>query len=96
MKTWEEFNTRFLAVRNDLGKDPLDFYGCLLPDDDGKWSWFDSSESFDIAVHWCCYSAGAFDEADELKWMATEGHKQGYSIVHGTLLKQMYEKGLIK
>jgi hypothetical protein len=92
MKTWEEFNTRFTPVRNDLGKDPLDFYGCVNAEGD----WFDSSESFDIAVHWCCYSAGAFDEADEIEWMATEGRKRGYSIIHGTMLKQMYEKGLIK
>lgn len=92
MKTWEEFNTRFHPVRNDLGKDPLDFYGCV----NAEGEWFDSSESFDIAVHWCCYSAGAFEEADEIKWMATEGRKHGYSIIHGTMIKQMYEKGLIK
>jgi hypothetical protein len=71
-----------------------DFYGCV----NAEGEWFDSSESFDIAVHWCCYSAGAFDLTNEgeVQWMATEGHKRGYSIIHSTMLKQMYEKGLIK
>ena len=93
MKTWEEFNTRFSWV-SPRATGPLDFYGCVNPEGE----WFDSSESFDIAVHWCCYSAGAFDltNEDEVKWMTTEGRKRGYSIIHGTMLKQMYEKGLIK
>jgi len=91
MKTWEEFNTRFHPVRNE---DPLDFYGCV----NAEGEWFDSSESFEIAVHWCCYSAGEYDLSNEgeLQWMATEGRKHGYSIIHGTMIKQMYEKGLIK
>ena len=51
-----------------------------------------------IAVHWCCYSANEFElsKEDETKWMQTEGCKRGYSIIHGKMLKQMYEKGLIK
>jgi len=91
MKTWEEFNTRFHPVRNE---DPLDFYGCVTAEGE----WFDSSESFEIAVHWCCYSAGEYDLSNEgeIQWMATEGCKRGYSIIHGTMIKQMYEKGLIK
>jgi hypothetical protein len=92
MKTWEEFNTRFQLVRHDLGKDPLDFYGCV----NAEGEWFDSSESFDIAVHWCCYYAGQFEVLDEIKWMNTEGRKLKLSVIHGTMLKQMYEKGLIK
>ena len=86
MKTWEEFK------KYQKWSDSLDFYGCV--DKDGVW--FDSSDSFEIAVHWCCYYAGEFDVANELAWMATEGVKRGYSIIHGTMLKQMYEKGLIK
>jgi hypothetical protein len=91
MKTWEEFNTRFTPIN---GEDPLDFYGCV----NSAGEWFDSSRSFDIAVHWCCYSAGQFEltNEDEIRWMTNEGHKLGYSIIHATLLKQMYEKGLIK
>ena len=94
MKSWEEFNTRFTVMRQDLGKDPLDFYGCV----NAEGEWFDSSESFEIAVHWCCYSAGEYDLSNEgeIQWMATEGCKRGYSIIHGTMIKQMYEKGLIK
>jgi hypothetical protein len=93
MKTWEEFNTRFTNISAN-GRAPLDFYGCV--DAEGKW--FDSSDSFEIAVHWCCYSAGQFglSNEDEVKWMTNEGHKLGYSIIHGTMLKQMFEKGLIK
>lgn len=92
MKPWEEFSMRYYSAQ--LKKDPLDFYGCV----NAEGEWFDSSESFDIAVHWCCYSAGAFDLTNEgeIKWMTTEGRKRGYSIIHGTMLKQMYGKGLIK
>jgi len=89
MKTWEEFKKyeRYYA-------DKLDFYGCV--DAEGKW--FDSSDSFEIAIHFCCYSAGEFDLTNEgeIHWMRDEGHKRGYSIIHGTMIKQMYEKGLIK
>ena len=89
MKTWEEFNTRFRNIRDT---EPFNFYGCV--DADG--SWFDSSESFETAVHWCCYSAGEFDLTNEIEWMSTEGVKRGYSVIHSSMLKQMYEKGLIK
>lgn len=92
MKTWEEFSMRYYSAQ--LNKDPLDFYGCV----NAEGEWFDSSASFSIAVHWCCYSAGEFELTNEgeMQWMTTEGRKRGYSIIHGTMLKQMYEKGLIK
>ena len=85
MKTWKEF-CRYHGSP--------DFYGCV----NAEGEWFDSSESFDIAVLRCCYSAGAFDltKDGEVQWMATEGRKRGYSIIHSTMLEQMYEKGLIK
>ncbi len=89
MKTWEEFNTRFTNIRDNA---PFEFYGCV----NAEGEWFDSSESFDIAVHWCCYYAGQFEVVDEIKWMNTEGRKLGLSVIHSTMLKQMYEKGLIK
>ena len=90
MKTWEEFK----KYQRYNTTDELDFYGCV--DNDGLW--FDSSRSFDIAVHFCCYYANEFDldNAGEIQWMATEGAKRGYSIIHGKMIKQMYEKGLIK
>ena len=89
MKTWEEFKKYQRYNANEL-----DFYGCV--DKDGMW--FDSSDSFKIAVHWCCCYAGEFDLTNEgeIQWMATEGCKRGYSVIHGTMIKQMYEKGLIK
>lgn len=88
MKTWEEFNTRFTNIRD---AEPFNFYGCV----NAEGEWFDSSESFEIAVHWCCYYAGEFELTDEIAWMNTEGVKRGLSVVHSTMLKQMYEKGLI-
>jgi hypothetical protein len=85
MKTWEEF-TRYNVSDT--------FYGCVAP----SGNWFDSSESFATAVHWCAYYAGEFDlsPAQEMEWMETRGRGLGYSIIHSTMLKQMYEKGLIK
>ena len=91
MKTWDEFK-KYENMHS--AKDPLDFYGCV----NAQGEWFDSSDSFEIAVHWCCYSAGQYDLTNEgeVQWMATEGRARGYSIIHGTMIKQMYEKGLIK
>lgn len=88
MKTWDEFKKYKRASPN-----ALDFYGCVYKNG----LWFDSSDSFEIAVHWCCYSAGQYGLSveEEIKWIATEGHERGYSILHGEILKQMYEKGLI-
>jgi hypothetical protein len=84
MKTWKEF-TRTQADN---------FYGCVAPDG----TWFDSAESFAIAVHWCvCYAySSRLDPEQEMQWMETEGKALGFSIIHCTMLKQMYEKGLIK
>lgn len=94
MKTWEEF-CKFRGWEKDK---PLDFYGCIVLDDDGKYVWFDSSNCFDIAVQWCCYANEQFDLSpeQEIAWMNKEGCRIGYSIVHGTLLKGMYEKGMLK
>lgn len=83
-RTWDEFKRTFAD----------NFYGCVASDG----LWFDSSESFDIAVHWCACNAGEFDlsPAQDILWMETKGVELGYSIIHSTMLKQMYEKGLIK
>lgn len=91
MKTWEEFR-RFQSLRS--GANPDDFYGCV----DANGEWFDSSMTFAVAVHWCCYFAGQYDLSSdgEIEWMNTEGRKRGYSIIHGTQIKKMYEAGLIK
>jgi peptide methionine sulfoxide reductase MsrB len=84
-KSWAEFN-RY--------KNHTNFYGCV----NAEGEWFDSSENFDTAIHWCCYCAGEMDLSvqEEQDWMATEGLERGYSIVHSTLLRRMYEAGLIK
>jgi hypothetical protein len=84
-KTWAEFNRlRFHP--------PVGFYGCVAPDG----TWFDSSASFEIAVHWCCCQAGHHELTNEIEWMSTEGVKLGYSVIHSSMLEKMYEKGLIK
>ena len=89
MKPWEAFK-RYEKYNGDA----LNFYGCV--DKDGVW--FDSAASFDVAVHFCCYEDGEFEftNEQEIEWMNTEGVKRGYSVIHGTMIKQMYEKGLIK
>jgi hypothetical protein len=85
MKTWKDFN-RF------AGSDS--FYGCVAPDGD----WFDSALMFTNAIYHCCQHASEFElsTAQEMEWMNTEGRALGYSIIHSAMLKQMYEKGLIK
>ena len=85
MTTWKEFN-RF---RGDGY-----FYGCVASDG----TWFDSAVSFTIAVHFCCYAANEFDlsPAQEMQWMETKGKDLGYSVIHSTMLQQMFEKGLLK
>lgn len=91
MKTWEEFRKYANHIRDEH---PDNFYGCV----DAEGVWFDSSASFEIAVHWCCYFVGQYDLSSEgeIQWMNTEGRKRGYSIIHGTQIKKMYEAGLIK
>ena len=56
MKTWEEFKK--YKWHNF---DELDFYGCV---DKGE-VWFDSADSFVVAVHWCCFYAGEFNLRNE-------------------------------
>ena len=85
MKTWKEFN-RMHSTDN--------FYGCVAPDG----TWFDSGMTYTTAVTHCCYHEGQFDFSlqGEALWMNARGTELGYSIIHSSMLKQMYEKGLIK
>ena len=91
MKTWDEFKK---YENMHTAKDPLDFYGCV----DAKGLWFDSSVLFETAVHWCCMNKGAINltTEEEVRWMDNEGRSLGYSVIHGTMIKKMYEKGMIK
>ena len=85
MTTWKDFN-RF------HGSDS--FYGCVAPDG----TWFDSALLFTTAVHWCCMQAGIYNLSteQELRWMDDSDLTHGYSIIHSTMLKQMFDKGLLK
>lgn len=87
MKSWEQFNR--YSNHTDVG-----FWGCV----DREGLWFDSSERFEVAIHWCCYFHGEFDLSteQEREWFETEGKRLGLSIIHSDMLKQMYEKGLLK
>lgn len=87
MSTWKEFN-RF----NKHNDEP--FWGCV----DKEGVWFDSSNTFGIAVHWCCCYYGEFELSteQELEWLEIEGKQLGVSIIHSDMLKQMHEKGLLK
>ena len=86
MTTWEKFK-RFHASDS--------FYGCVAPDG----TWFDSAMIFTNAIHHCCQHAGQRSDLSirqELRWMDDSDMTHGYSVIHSTLLKQMFEKGLIK
>ena len=82
MIPFKEFNTRY--------KSNTDFYACI----NKEGFWFDSSESFAAAVHWCASDAGIFvmNNLEEIIWMDTQTE---YSIVHSSMLKKMYDAGLI-
>jgi hypothetical protein len=85
-KTWKEFS-RFHS--HDI------FYGCV----NSEGVWFDSSELFNTAIHWCVMHGTGFDDRgieDEVQWMVKVGRELGFSIVHSTMLRKMYEAGLIK
>ena len=84
-KPWDDFNRMHLTDN---------FYGCVAP----VGLWFDSGMPYITAVTHCCYKEGQFDLsiAQEAEWMSTEGAKLGYSVIHSGMIKQMYEKGLIK
>jgi len=87
---WEKFR----KFQNFGSADSLNFYGCV--NEEGVW--FDSATSFDIAAHWCCYAYNQFDltNEQEIEWMNTEGMRLGLSIIHGSMIKRLYEAGLIK
>lgn len=86
-ENWDEFSSRYR-----LASESLDFYACI--DRDGKW--FDSSSSFSTAMHWCRYYAGDFaTQYGDERWMTEDGVKLGYSIVHGSMLKKMWEQRLV-
>lgn len=85
--SWEQF-CKFQAA------DPLDFYGCV--DSDGFW--FDSSHGFGAAISYCTkrYApANDFSAAQGIAWMRETGLQLGLSIIHGSMIKRMYEAGLI-
>jgi len=85
--SWDKFN------KFGFGS-PEGFYGCV--DKDGVW--FDSSTTFNTAIHWCCMYYGEYhlSERDEIEWMYTTGRKFGLSIIHSDTLEKMYEAGLIR
>lgn len=86
-KNWDEFSSRYR-----LASESLDFYACI--DRDGKW--FDSSGSFSIALIWCrCYAGDFNQKGSDDRWMTENGIRLGYSIVHGSMLKKMWEQGLV-
>jgi hypothetical protein len=72
---------------------PDGFFGCV----DRHGVWFDSSESFHLAVHWCALQHGMSLETteQEIDWLNTAGRKLGLSIIHSDQLRKMYEAGLI-
>lgn len=72
----------------------FDFYACL----DKDMRWFDSALSLEMAIHWCClYSGAPSDMAieSEIEWLNRDARHLGMSIIHGTLLKELIELGLI-
>jgi hypothetical protein len=94
MKTeWKDFSKRYKQANELRGESKtLEFFACV--DSDGKW--FDSSDSFQTAVHWCRYYAGDFESTpDDITWMSENAPKLGYSVIHGSVLKKMWEKGLV-
>lgn len=78
---WDEFN-RMRHTQN--------FFGIVQEDG----TWVDSASAFNVAVHWCCMADGHhFDSfEEEVAWV----NQSKWSIVHSSLLRKMYEAGLIK
>lgn len=71
------------------------FYGCI----NSKGEWFDSSELFATAVHWCAmYYGGKYNltTEEELLWMDSEGQEHGLSILHSSMLERLVKAGIIK
>jgi hypothetical protein len=88
MTTETRWQTRYINEDDN-------FFGCV----DKNNYWFDSGRNFGACMQWCRYESGNFDEMtmeEELDWFFDEGHKQGFSIIHGSLLKQLFTTGIIK
>lgn len=70
-----------------------EFWACI--DTDGNW--FDSAHLYNTAVHWCrMHNDERQQDMDDLEWMDKFGHQAGYSIVHHTMLRKLWEHELVK
>lgn len=81
--SWNKIKHRFTSHKA--------FWACV----DKEGNWFDSAQSFEVAVHWCAmyFSPNSDREFDEEVKIMEE---QGYSIIHSTFLETLAKAGLIK
>ena len=83
--SWDQIKHRYQPI-NDKS-----FWACI--DRDGVWC--DSSQAFEVAVHWCAMDCGAgCDLSFEQEVDAMRAN--GYSIVHSDMLPRLADAGLIK
>lgn len=81
-KTWEDFSKQF------LGGEP--FYTVIDP----QGQWCVSAKFFATAVHWAACNLGHHysDPEQELAFL----NEAGYSVVHSSLLRPLFEAGAIQ
>ena len=86
--SWNEVKHRYYPIHVDRG-----FWACV--DKDGYW--FDSSESYPVAVHWgAVHTSTRFLDDGTIDEELKACHDGKVSIIHSSLLQQMADAGLIK
>jgi len=92
MKTKQQTEQQWLAFKQRTSQ--AEFWACI----DAEGYWFDSAHLYTTAVRWCRIYHGEWGEPAmvDVDWMDTFGHQAGYSIVHHTMLRKLWEQGLVK
>lgn len=81
---WDQIKHRYRVIDNKP------FWACI--NRDGEWC--DSSQTFEVAVHWCAMYCGAGCDLSFEQEVAVMQAK-GFSIVHSDMLPRMADAGLI-
>ena len=95
-QTWAEFSRCYSNPHRTSAGQPAPFWACLLRGE-GGWTWYDSASNYETAVHWLCYFCGEMDLSPEaeLIFAIDRIENAGHQIVSSTMLRDLWEKGLV-
>jgi hypothetical protein len=95
-QTWAEFSSRYFNPHKEPSGYPSPFWACLHHSD-GAWVWFDSASNYETAIHWVAYHNNLMDLSpeEEMELWIPLGQSGHYAIVSSSMLRDLWEKGLV-